>query len=142
MTFQFAHDGESKMTRSNRTARIVSAAALIAAAVTPPLLAPLSPAYAQAYSPMPPACAAASSAAQAEGSRYSQPPSGTSVVVQMQHILFLTGLLLDGLDQSCRDWADYARTRQQFQTTYDSTMKTCLQVASNSADCRRKAYGS
>lgn len=125
-----------------KKANLTGAMALIFATATTPLVVPISPAHAQAYSPMPPACKAASDAAQAENAQYAQPPSNASTVVQMQHILYMTGLLLDSLDQSCRDWADYGRTRQQFQSTYDSTMVTCRQVASNDADCRRKPYGS
>ena len=89
---------------------------------------------------MPPACQAASNAAQAEGSRYRQPPANANVIVQMQHILWTVGLLIDSLDRSCRDWADYARTRAQFENTYNATMQNCLNMASNRADCRRQPY--
>ena len=116
------------------------ALALLFAAATPPLIVPLTPAHAQAYSAMPPACQAASNAAQAEGARYGTPPANASVIVQMQYILWATGLLLESLDRSCRDWADYYRTRQQFQNTIDATMQNCLNMASNSADCRPEPY--
>jgi hypothetical protein len=129
------------MTRSSRTTTFAGAFALIAAAATPPLALPLTAAHAQAYSPMPPACAAASSQVQAQNAQTPGPPPGASTVTQMQHILYMTGLLLDALDNNCRDWADYARSREQFQTTYDSTVHTCQQVASNPADCHRQAYG-
>jgi len=129
------------MTRSNRTTTFAGAVALITAAATPPLALPLSAAHAQAYSPMPPACAAASSQVQATNAQTPGPPPGASTVTQMQHILYMTGLLLDALDQSCRDWADYGRSYAQFKATYDSTMHTCQQVASNPADCHRQAYG-
>ncbi len=130
------------MRKSKLRTRLLAAVPLIATAGLPPVLVPLTPASAQGYSPMPPACQAASAAAQAENAQFSQPPADSSIVVQTQHILYMTGLLIDSLDQSCRDWADYGRTRQQFQSTYDATMKTCLQIATNSADCRRKPYGS
>lgn len=129
------------MTRSSRTTTFAGAVALIAAAATPPLALPLSAAHAQAYSPMPAACAAASSQVQAQGAQTPGPPDSAGTVAKMQHILYLTGLLLDALDQSCRDWADYGRSRAQFQATYNSTVHTCQQVASNPADCRRQAYG-
>ena len=58
----------------------------------------------------------------------------------MQHILWTVGLLIDSLDRSCRDWADYARTRAQFENTYNATMQNCLNMASNRADCRRQPY--
>lgn len=130
------------MSNSNYRVSLLTAAALFATAALPSLVVPLTPATAQAFSPMPPGCKAASDAVQAEGNRYRMPSSSESTVVQMQHILFLSGLLLDTLDRSCRDWADYERSRQQFQTQYNGTMRTCKQVASNPADCRRKAYGS
>jgi hypothetical protein len=120
---------------------MTGALALLFAAATPPLILPLTPAQAQGYSPMPPACQAASQAAEAEGSRYGQPPANAPVIAQMQHILWSLGLLLDSLDRSCRDWADYGRTRQQFQNSYDGTMQTCLSMASSSSECRRQPYG-
>ena len=58
----------------------------------------------------------------------------------MQHILWAVGLMLDSLDRSCRDWADYARTRAQFQNTYNTTMQQCLNMASNRGDCRRQPF--
>ena len=79
-------------------------------------------AYAQAYSPMPPACQASSDAAQAAGSRYPAPPANAPVIAQMQHILWALGLLMDSLDSSCRDWADYGRTRAQFESQYEATV--------------------
>jgi hypothetical protein len=115
------------------------ALALAFAAATPPLVAPLAPAHAQ--SAMPPACQAASNAAQAKAARYGKPSSSDGVIVQMQYILWATNLLLESLDGSCRDWGDYNATRQQFQNTYNSTMQNCLGVASNPADCRPQPYG-
>ena len=127
------------MVKGSKLANLTGALALVAAAVTP-VAVPISPAAAQAYSPMPPACKAASDAAEMEGSSYSQPPANVSVIVQMQHILYLTGLLLDALDHSCRDWADYGRTRQQFEATYNATMENCRAIASDQSECRRKPY--
>lgn len=114
------------------------AMALLFVAATPPLIVPLTPAHAQ--SAMPPACQAASNAAQAEGGRYGTPPASAGVIVQMQYILWATNLLLESLDRSCRDWGDYSRTRQQFQNTYDATMQNCLNMASNSGDCQPQPY--
>lgn len=130
------------MKKIKPAANLMGALALLFTGAAAPLLLPFSPAEAQAYPPMPPACAAASNAAQAENARWSAPPSNAGLVPQMQHILYMTGLLIDALDRSCRDWPDYERSRQQFQTQYNDTMRTCKQVASNPADCRRKAYGS
>lgn len=130
------------MKKVKRAANLTGAMALLFVGATAPLLVPFSPAFAQAYSPMPPACKAASDRAQATNAGYSQPPSNSSLVTQMQHILWMTGLLMDALDESCRDWSGYERSRQQFQTQYNGTMRTCKQVASNPADCRRHAYGS
>ena len=98
-------------------------------------------AYAQAYSPMPPACQASSDAAQAAGNRYPAPPANAPVIAQMQHILWAVGLLMDSLDESCRDWADYSRTRAQFENQYNSTMRTCREIAVDHGDCRRQPYG-
>lgn len=130
------------MLKFNRCVSVTSATALLFVASGPTLVIPILGVQAMAYSPMPPACQAASNAVQAEGARYSQPPANAATVVQLQHALYLTGLLIDALDRSCQDWTDYASTRQQFQTTYDATVKTCLQVATTSSDCRRKPYGS
>ena len=90
---------------------------------------------------MPPACQASSDAAQAAGSRYPAPPANAPVIAQMQHILWALGLLMDSLDSSCRDWADYGRTRAQFERQYEATMQNCLNIAANHADCRRQPYG-
>ena len=128
------------MPKGRSIAHATSAVALIVAGITGSAVVPLSPAVAQAYSPMPPACQAASNAAQAEGNRYRQPPANVSVIVQMQHILWTVGLLIDSLDRGCRDWADYARTRAQFENTYNATMQNCLNIASNRNDCRRQPY--
>lgn len=128
------------MSKRNSIAAASSALALVVGAVTAPVALPFSAANAQAYSPMPPACQAASDAAQMEGNSYSQPPANISVIVQMQHILYLTGLLLDALDHSCRDWADYGRTRQQFEATYNATLENCRAIASDQSECRRKPY--
>jgi hypothetical protein len=50
-------------------------------------------------------------------------------------------LLLDALDNSCRSWADYGRTRAQFVSQYEATMQNCLNIAANHADCKRQPYG-
>lgn len=130
------------MFKSLRAGKLGAALALNASVIAPAMVAPLTPAHAQDYSPMSATCQAASNQAQSENAQTPGPPSDANVVVQMQHILYMTGLLLDALDQSCRDWPDYARSREQFQSTYDSTMRTCRQVASDPSECHRKAYGS
>jgi hypothetical protein len=129
------------MEKNNKTIKMTSALALVIAAATPPLTLPLTPARAQGYAPMPPACQAASVAAQAEGAKYGQPPADANIIDQLQFILWGTGLLIESLDRSCRNWADYQRTRQQFQNTYDATMQNCLNIASNASDCRPEPYG-
>ncbi len=128
------------MPKRKSLAGAMPAAALILAGITASAAVPLTPAVAQAYSPMPPACQAASNAVEAEGRRYRQPPPSANLIAQMQHILWAVGLMIDSLDRSCRDWADYARTRAQFQNTYNATMQQCLNMASNRADCRRQPY--
>ena len=102
---------------------------------------PAAPAFAQAYSPMPPECGAASQAAQMLACRYQQPPANAPVIAQMQHLLWTLGLLIDALDDSCRGWADYARSRQQFESQYNATMENCRNIAANHADCKRQPYG-
>lgn len=124
-----------------RIANTTSALALLFAAAAAPVILPLAPASAQGYSPMPPACQAASVRAQAEGARYGRPPESASLIDKLQFILWGTKILLDSLDSSCRSWADYDRTRQKFQNTYNSTMENCLNIASDRGDCRPEPYG-
>lgn len=128
------------MMNINRAIGLTGSLAWLITAATTPVIIPLSPANAQGYSPMPPACQAASVRAQAEGAKYGQPPANAPLIDQLQFILWGTKILLDSLDQSCRGWADYQRTRQQFQNTYDTTMQNCLNIAVDSGDCRPEPY--
>jgi hypothetical protein len=100
---------------------------------------PISPARAEP--PKSAACQASSDSGEAELARYPDPPQGTEVIVQMQHLLWKLGYIMDLLDGSCRDWGGYETVHQQLQQSYDATMQNCLAMASSSSYCHRQRYG-
>jgi hypothetical protein len=126
------------MPEVRRISTVVTALTLVLAAA-PPAMIPISPARAEP--PKSAACQASSDSGEAELARYPDPPQGTEVIVQMQHLLWKLGYIMDLLDGACRDWGGYETVHQQLQQSYDATMQNCLAMASSSSYCHRQRYG-
>ena len=127
------------MGKFKKIANSASAFGLLFAAATAPVILPVSAANAEPTKSA--ACQASSDAGEIELARHPDPPSSAELIVQMQHLLWKLGYMLEMLDGNCRDWGGYDIVRQQIQASYDATLKNCLAVASSSSYCHAQVYG-
>lgn len=123
----------------NKLAKTAGCSALLFASATAPVILPTAPARAEP--PKSAQCQTSSDEGEAQLARYPDPPSSVELIVQMQHLLWKLGYILDLLDENCRDWGGYDTVRHQVQASYDATMKNCLAMASSPSYCHRQRYG-
>ena len=70
------------------------------------------------------------------------PPASAGAVIQMQHALYLIGLVTDYLDTNCGSDPDYSTAKANYDKLRNDVINTCRQVATDSNDCVAKRYGS